>query len=125
MMSARPSTMGREIKTISGRDYLYFSYYDESAGGRKTVYCGRAGDVASKRKAAETELQLINDRMKALQDAKKALERELAGYDRMEDAEIRKILSAYKAGDRDTARRLLDRNSRMIKMPRKPKEKRK
>ena len=43
--------MPTATKTVKGKKYLYFTYYDQQTGKKKEVYCGLETDSIAKRKA--------------------------------------------------------------------------
>ena len=54
-----PDMGGSTIKTVNGRGYLYYSYWDD--GKKVAQYCGRADDPNAQRKARELELADLKD----------------------------------------------------------------
>lgn len=46
---------GKVIKKVKGKEYLYYSYYDN--GKKLSLYCGLASEFNSKRKAVEFEIE--------------------------------------------------------------------
>ena len=67
----------QEIKTIHGNDYLYLTYYDDETKKKKTIYCGPKSNGESKRNAIKHEIELVNKKIKNLQDYKMELKGKL------------------------------------------------
>jgi hypothetical protein len=60
--------MATTTKTVKGKQYLYYSYYNSDEQKKKEVYCGQSGTQEAKRKALELELvQLRNQRKELIQ----------------------------------------------------------
>lgn len=65
------------IKTVKGKKYLYFTYYDQQTGKKKEIYCGLESDNNAKRKAMELELNYLENQTNQLTKKKQTLERQL------------------------------------------------
>ena len=46
---------GMVIKRVKGKEYVYYSYYDN--GKKLSLYCGVKSDLTSKRKAREFQIE--------------------------------------------------------------------
>lgn len=53
-------------KTIKGRTYLYFTYYDPNTRSKKEVYCGLENNPDSKNKALELEYNKLQEQKRQL-----------------------------------------------------------
>ncbi len=56
--------MSTSVKTIKGKQYLYYTYYDQ--GKKRDMYCGVASDVTSEKKALQFELEHLKEQEKSL-----------------------------------------------------------
>ncbi len=58
------SVMSTSVKTIKGKQYLYYTYYDQ--GKKRDMYCGLASNVQSEKKALQFELERLKKQKKSL-----------------------------------------------------------
>lgn len=58
--------MATTTKTVKGKQYLYYSYYDPEGQKKKEIYCGQSGTQEAKRKALEAELEYLKKQRKEL-----------------------------------------------------------
>ena len=53
-----------QAKTVKGKEYLYFTHYDN---GKKTeTYCGLASNKQSEKKALQFEIEHLKEQKKSL-----------------------------------------------------------
>ncbi len=69
--------VGTTIKTVKGRTYLYFTYYDPNTKSKKEIYCGLATDSNSTRNALEFESNKLKEQKKRLVEKIDQIEFEL------------------------------------------------
>ena len=53
-------------KTVKGRTYLYFTYYDPNTRSKKEIYCGLENSPDSKNKALELEYGKLQEHKKQI-----------------------------------------------------------
>lgn len=58
--------MPTTTKTVKGKQYLYYSYYDPDEQKKKEIYCGQSGTQEAKKKALQTELEYLKNQKHAL-----------------------------------------------------------
>jgi hypothetical protein len=58
--------MPTTTKTVKGKQYLYYSYYDPDEQKKKEIYCGQSDTKEAKQKALEIELEQLKKQKKAL-----------------------------------------------------------
>ena len=58
--------MPTTTKTVKGKQYLYYSYYDSDEQKKKEIYCGQNDTKEAKRKALEFELEQLKKQRKEL-----------------------------------------------------------
>ena len=58
--------MPTTTKTVKGKQYLYYSYYDSDEQKKKEIYCGQFDTKEAKRKALEAELEYLKKQRKEL-----------------------------------------------------------
>lgn len=58
--------MPTTTKTVKGKQYLYYSYYDQDEQKKKEVYCGQSETKEAKRKALEVELAYLKKQKQTL-----------------------------------------------------------
>ena len=51
--------MPKTTKTIKGKQYVYYSYYDADEQKKKEIYCGRIDTREAKKKVLESELEYL------------------------------------------------------------------
>jgi hypothetical protein len=51
--------MPTTIKTVKGKQYLYYSYYDPDEQKKKEIYCGQSDTKEAKKKALQLELEQL------------------------------------------------------------------
>ena len=56
--------MAIQTKTVKGKKYLYFSYYEN--GIKTETYCGLASNAQSEKKALQFELEHLKEQKKNL-----------------------------------------------------------
>lgn len=54
----------RNIKTIKGKDYLYYIVSEE--GKKRAIYCGLASSPESEQRALKLELEQLKEQKKSL-----------------------------------------------------------
>jgi hypothetical protein len=54
----------RNIKTIKGKDYLYYIVSED--GKKRAIYCGLASNIESEQKALKLELEQLKTQKKNL-----------------------------------------------------------
>jgi len=69
--------MPTSTKTVKGKKYLYFTYYDQKAGKKKEIYCGLSNTVEAKSKALELELKHLKENKKEITEKISDVETEL------------------------------------------------
>lgn len=69
--------MPTSVKKVKGKNYLYFTYYDQQTGKKKEIYCGLNNTVESKSKALELELKHLNENKKEITEKITEVETEL------------------------------------------------
>ena len=72
--------MGTTTKTVKGRTYLYFTYYDPNTKSKKETYCGLAGNPRSTKNALEFESNRLKKQQKNLSNRIMALDKKISGY---------------------------------------------
>jgi len=65
-------------KTVKGKQYLYYSYYDPDEQKKKEIYCGQSDTKEAKRKALEFELEQLKNQRKELVQKINEIEMKLA-----------------------------------------------
>lgn len=58
--------MPTTTKTVKGKQYLYYSYYDPQEQKKKEIYCGQSDTKEAKRKALEAELEYLKKQKSTL-----------------------------------------------------------
>lgn len=58
--------MPTTTKTVKGKQYLYYSYYDADEQKKKEIYCGQSDTKEAKQKALEAELDQLKKQRKEL-----------------------------------------------------------
>lgn len=51
--------MPTTTKTVKGKQYIYYSYYDSDEQKKKEIYCGHNDSKEARRKALEFELEYL------------------------------------------------------------------
>jgi hypothetical protein len=72
--------MPTTTKTVKGKQYLYYSYYDSDEQKKKEIYCGQCDTKEAKRKALEFELEQLKKQKKKLLEKISKLEVNLKQY---------------------------------------------
>ena len=72
--------MGTTTKTVKGRAYLYFSYYDPNTKSKKEAYCGLANDPNSTKNALEFESNKLKKQQKNLSVKIIELDKKISRY---------------------------------------------
>lgn len=54
--------MATTSKTIKGKEYLYFVYYDSKTNKKKEIYCGSTSNPLSKKIALEYEIEKLKEK---------------------------------------------------------------
>lgn len=72
--------MPTAIKKVKGKNYLYFTYYDQQTGKKKEIYCGLENNNDAKRKAMELELDYLESQTMQISRKKEILEKQLARF---------------------------------------------
>lgn len=72
--------MATTTKTVKGRTYLYFSYYDPNTKGKREIYCGLKSDPDSQKNALEFESTRLKKQKKNLNEKITILEKCIAEY---------------------------------------------
>lgn len=70
--------MPMATKTVKGKKYLYFTYYDQQTGKKKEVYCGLESDSNARRKAMELELDYLENQTVEISKKKENIEKQLS-----------------------------------------------
>jgi hypothetical protein len=65
-------------KTVKGKQYLYYSYYDSDEQKKKEIYCGGVDTKEAKRKALEAELEYLKKQKHELVDKIREVESRLS-----------------------------------------------
>lgn len=60
--------MPTTTKTVKGKQYLYYSYYDPNEQKKKEIYCGQNDTKEAKRKALELELEQLKKLKKEINE---------------------------------------------------------
>lgn len=64
-------------KNVKGKEYLYFTYYDQNTSKKKEVYCGLATKKESKKKALEFEVSYLREQKNNIDEKVQEVEKKL------------------------------------------------
>lgn len=73
--------MPTTTKTVKGKQYLYYSYYDIDEQKKKEIYCGGIDTKEAKKKALESELEYLKKQKHDLVKKIKTVESQLSRFD--------------------------------------------
>jgi hypothetical protein len=65
-------------KTVKGKRYLYYSYYDSDEQKKKEIYCGGIDTKEAKRKVLEAELEYLKKQKQDLVEKISEIETKLS-----------------------------------------------
>lgn len=72
--------MPTTTKTVKGKRYLYYSYYDPDEQKKKEIYCGGIDTKEAKRKVLEAELEYLKKQKQDLVDKINETETKLSKF---------------------------------------------
>lgn len=72
--------MGTATKTVKGRTYLYFTYYDPNTKSKKEIYCGLADNPNSTKNALEFESNKLKKQKKSISSKITELDKKIDEY---------------------------------------------